>query len=106
MWKLPAAAGLVLAGALTGVAAVALHQLWWGLLLVFAATLAAVVALPAGWWSRLAFVLGLDAVVGWLTVPTDEGDYLISGDWQGYGLLAFGLVLLVAALATLPRNLG
>ena len=38
-----------------------------------------------GWWSRLAFVVGWVAMVGWLTVPRrPEGDYLISQDWQGY----------------------
>ena len=103
MRRLPAAVGLLAAGAVTGVAAVGLHELWWGFVLTVAAVLAAVVALPPGWWSRLAFVVGFDAVVGWLTVPRDEGDYLLSQDWQGYGLLVLGIVLLVGALATLPR---
>ena len=106
MSRLPAAAALLAAGAVTGVAAVGLHELWWGFVLTVAAVLAAVVALPAGWWARLAFVLGFGVVVGWLTVPRAEGDYLVSQDWQGYGLLGFALVLLVGALATLPRNLG
>ncbi len=104
MRHLPAAVGLLAAGAVTGVAAVGLHELWWGFVLVVAAGLAAVVALPPGWWSRLAFVAGFAALVGWLAVPRSEGDYLISTDWQGYGLLAFGFVLLVGALATLPRR--
>lgn len=103
MRRLPTAVGLLAAGAVTGVAAVGLHALWWGFPLTVAAVLAAAVALPSGWWSRLAFVVGFDAVVGWMTVPRSEGDYLISQDWQGYGLLALGLVLLVGALATLPR---
>src|SRR5687768_12215906 len=103
MRRLPAAVGLLVAGAVTGVATVALHELWWGFVLGVAAVLAAVVALPAGWWSRVAFVAGFGAVVAWLTVPRSEGDYLVSEDWQGYGLLAFGLALLVGALATLPR---
>ncbi|GAB2445716.1 hypothetical protein GCM10027062_28220 [Nocardioides hungaricus] len=101
--RLLAAAGLLLAGAVTGVATVALHQLWWGLALATVAVVAAVVALPAGWWSRLAFVVGLDLVVGWLTMPRAEGDYLISRDVQGYAVLILGLVLLVGALGTLPR---
>ena len=99
-----AALGLLVAGAVTGVATVALHELWWGLALAVAAVLATVVALPPGWWSRLAFVVGLDAMVGWLTVTRTEGDYLISQDVQGYAVLVLGLVLLVGALATLPRR--
>lgn len=77
-----------------------------GLALALLAVLATVVALPAGWWSRLAFVVGFDAMVGWLTLPKSEGDYLISQDLQGYAVLAVGVALLVGALATLPRNLG
>lgn len=98
-----AAAGLLLAGAATGVATVALHDLWWGLLLSLAATAAAVVALRPGWWSRLAFVAGWDGMVGWLTLPRAEGDYVISQDVQGYTVLGAALVLLVVGIATLPR---
>lgn len=102
--RLLVAVGLLLAGALTGVATVALHELWWGLALGVAAVLVAVIALPPGWWSRLAFVVGFDAMVGWLTAPRTEGDYVVSQDVQGYAVLAFGLVLLVGALATMPRR--
>lgn len=103
--RIAAALGLLVAGAVTGATTVAVHELWWGLLLSQAAVLTTVVALPAGWWSRLAFVAGYDVMVGWLAVPRSEGDYLVSQDLQGYAVLAIGLVLLVAALATLPRHL-
>ena len=98
-----AAVALLLGGAVTAVAAVALHDLVWGFVLAAAATSVTVAALPPGWWSRLAFVVGWVAMVGWLTVPRPEGDYLISQDWQGYGVLAVGMVLLVVGVATLPR---
>ena len=101
--RLLAAAGLLLAGAATAVATVALHELWWGFALGVLATVVAVVALPAGWWSRLAFVLGWVLTVGWLSLPRAEGDYLISQDAQGYAVLGVGLVLLVIAIGTLPR---
>jgi hypothetical protein len=101
--RLLACLGLVMAGAATGVATVALHEIGWGLALAIAATGAAAVALPPGWSTRLAFVVGWDAMLGWLTVPRAEGDYLISQDWQGYVVLALGLVLLLAGVATLPR---
>lgn len=104
--RVAAALGLLVAGAVTGVATVAVHELWWGLLLSQAAVLTTVVALPAGWWSRLAFVAGYDVLVGWLAVPRSEGDYVLSQDLQGYAVLAVGVALLVGALATLPRNLG
>lgn len=98
-----AALGLLLAGAVTGVATVAVHELWWGLLLGSAATAAAVRALRPGWWSRLAFVVGWVGSVGWLTVPRAEGDYVVSQDAAGYAVLGLGLVLLVVGVATLPR---
>jgi hypothetical protein len=104
--KLLVAVGLLLAGAVTGLTAVAVHELVWGFVLALVATAVAVFALPAGWWTRLAFVVGWVVMVGWLTVPRPEGDYLVSQDWQGYGVLAFGMVLLVAGLATLPRPGG
>ena len=98
------ALGLCLAGAATAVATVALHDLWWGLLLALTATAAALAALPPGWGSRLAFVIGWDGMVGWLTFPRSEGDYLISQDLQGYAVLGAGLVLLIVGIATLPRR--
>lgn len=98
-----AAVGLLLAGAATGVAVVALHPIGWGLALGLVATAVAVAALPAGWWSRLAFVLGWDGIVGWLTFPRPEGDYVISQDGPGYTVLGAALVLVVVGIATLPR---
>jgi hypothetical protein len=97
------AVGLLLAGAVTGVTTVAVHELVWGFVLATAATSVTVLALPPGLWTRLAFVAGWVLMVGWLTVPRPEGDYLISQDWQGYAVLALGMVLLVVGLATLPR---
>jgi hypothetical protein len=97
------ALGLVLAGAGTAVATVGLHQIWWGFVLAFAATFATAFALPPGWWGRLAFVVGWAAMVGWLTIPRDEGDYLVSSDLAGYAMLGLGLLLVMFGVATLPR---
>jgi hypothetical protein len=101
--KLLVALGLLLVGAATAIATVALHQIWWGFVLAFAATFVTAFALPAGWWTRLAFVVGWAAMVGWLTLPRDEGDYLVSSDLAGYSLLGLGLVLVMFGVATLPR---
>lgn len=101
--RLLAALGLLVAGALTGIATIALHQLTWGLVLAFAATCVTAYALQPGWWSRLAYVVGWVAMVGWLTVPRPEGDYLVSSDLPGYAVLGLGVVLLVFGVATLPR---
>ena len=98
-----AAVGLLLAGAATGVATVAVHETWWGLAFGSLATVVGVAALPAGWWSRLAFVTGWVLTVGWLALPRAEGDYVISQDAQGYAVLALALVLLVVGIATLLR---
>lgn len=98
-----AAAGLLVAGAVTGLASVAVHGLWWGLVLAVAATLLVLLWLPAGWWSRLAFALGWVGLVGWLVNPRPEGDYAISGDLAGLTLLGLGVVVVVVGLGTLPR---
>ena len=101
--KFLVALGLLLAGAATAIATVGLHQIWWGFVLAFAATFVTAFALPPGWWTRLAFVVGWAAMVGWLTLPRDEGDYLVSSDLAGYSMLGLGLLLLVFGVATLPH---
>lgn len=95
--------GLLLVGAATAIATVGLHQLWWGFVLAFAATFVTAYALPPGWWTRLAFVVGWAVMVGWLAMPRDDGDYLVSSDPAGYGMLGLGLLLVVFGVATLPR---
>lgn len=98
------ALALLLLGAVTGIAAVAVHHLApWALALALAATAVTTYALPPGWSTRLAYVLGWVLMVGWLTLPRPEGDYLVGSDWQGYTLIGAGLVLLVVGVATLPR---
>ena len=94
---------LLLGGAVTGVAAVAVHQRWWSLALVVAAVAATVLALPQGWWTRPPFAVGFVAVLGLAMTPRAEGDYLIPGNAHGYVLLALGLVTFLIAVTTLPR---
>lgn len=94
---------LLVAGAATALAMVALHTIGWGFLLGGVATLAALVAVGPGWWTRLAFGLGWVGFVAWVTPSRAEGDYAISSDLAGYGLLGFTLVVLVYSVATLPR---
>lgn len=97
------ALGLVVVGAVTGIATVALHDLVWGIGLGLAATTATAVALPPGWSTRLPFAVGWVVLVVWLTLPRSEGDYLISQDWQGYTVLGVAVVLMIVAIGTLPR---
>jgi hypothetical protein len=94
---------LLVAGAATALATVALHTLGWGFLLGAVATLAALVAVGPGWWTRLAFGLGWVGFVAWVTPTRAEGDFAISADRAGYGLLAFALVVLIYSVVTLPR---
>lgn len=101
---LPAAVGLLLAGAVTALATVAVHQRWWGLLLGAVATGLALVALAPGWSTRLPFGLGWATLVGWVSPPRPEGDYVISSNPQGYALLVVALLVLVLSVATLPRR--
>lgn len=101
--KVVAAAALLVAGAATALATVAVHQMWWGLLLGAAATVAALLALPRGWWSRTPFGLGWALFVAWVAAPRSEGDFAISSDASGYTLLLLALVVLVWSVVTLPR---
>jgi hypothetical protein len=94
---------LLLVGAVTGLAAVLVHQRWWSLALVVAAVGATVAALPPGWRTRLPFALGFAAVLALAMTPRGEGDYLVAADAHGYVLLALGLAVVLTAIVTLPR---
>lgn len=99
------ALGLLVAGALTGVAAVALHTRGWGFALTALATLLGLAALPPGWSTRVAFALGWEVVVlraGLATGP--GGDVVVSADLAGYALLLLALVVALAAVLTLAAR--
>ncbi len=103
-WTVPTAVGLLVAGAATAVATVAVHQRWLFLLLAALATALVVLALPPGWATRLAFGLGWTLLVAWVVTPRAEGDYVVSSDPQGYTLLGLALLVLVFSVGTLPRR--
>ena len=94
---------LLVCGAATALATVALHSYGWGFLLGTVATLAAMVAVGAGWSRRLAFGAGWVAFIAWVTPARAEGDFAVSSDPAGYGLLALSLAVLVYSVVTLPR---
>ncbi len=98
-----AAAGLLVVGAGTALASVAVHQISWGLPLAVAATVVTLVALPPGWWARLPFALAWAGFVGWVVGPRTDGGYAISSDARGYALVGLALLVLVVGIATLPR---
>jgi hypothetical protein len=93
----------LLAGIALGVLTVAVYQWWWGLLLGAAATLAVALATPAGWGTRLPFALGFGGVAALMAVPRGEGDYLLTSSAAGYAVLGLALVVLMLAIATLPK---
>ena len=101
--RLLVAALLLVGGAVTALATVALHTYWWGFLLGGAATLVTMTAVGAGWSTRLAFGAGWVGFIAWVAPRRAEGDFAIGSDPAGYGLLALALVVLVYSLATLPR---
>jgi len=52
---------------------------------------------------RFAFVAGWFAVLMLAVLGRPEGDYAVGGSVRGYSLLVFGLLLLVAPVATIRR---
>jgi len=93
---------LLVAGLVTGLAALVVHLRPWGLPLALVASVAGLLALPPGWWSRppaaagwsLAVVLGLSG--------RPEGDYVLEATVAGYAVLGAALLLVVLAVGTLP----
>ncbi len=102
------AAALVLlaVGACTAIAAVAVHELWWGLPVTAAAAVAGLLAVGRGWSTRLPLALGFVGGVAWFVQTRPEGDYAIASSGRGYLLLLLALLVLVLALVTLPRPHG
>jgi len=93
---------LLVAGALTGVASIALHTRGWGFALLVVATLTSLTALPPGWSTRVAFALGWEVPVlraGLAAGP--GGDVVVAGDLAGYALLVVALVVALVAMLTL-----
>lgn len=101
-----AAVLLALVGAVSGLAALLLHGHWWGLALAWAAGAAAVWALPSRWWGRPAFVLGWVVVLAGGLFPRAEGDFLVAATWQGYLMLASGLVFVPFAVHGISQSTG
>jgi hypothetical protein len=101
--RLAGALGLLLLGALTAVAAVVAHELWWGLPLTAAALVAVMVGVGPGWLTRLPVAVGFVLTVGLAVPARPEGDYVVASGPRGLLLLGLALLVLVAAIATLPR---
>ncbi|MFN8194379.1 MAG: hypothetical protein U0R80_08865 [Nocardioidaceae bacterium] len=91
--------GVLLLGLVTGLAAVLVHDRWWGLLVAVAGTLAGLRLVQRG-LLRFCYVAGWVLVVVLASVP--RPDYLVSADLEGYLLLALAPVLVVVALVTSP----
>ncbi|MGZ5399692.1 MAG: hypothetical protein ACXWDL_04820 [Nocardioides sp.] len=94
---------LALFGALIAVAAVVVHELWWGLPWATATLVAVLVWVGRGWLTRLPLALGFVVVIGLAGRPRPEGDYLVSASSHGYLLLLLALATLLVAVVTLPR---
>lgn len=94
------AVALVLAGAVTGVAAVMVHDRSWGLPLAALAAPAGLLALPARWGTRPPFAVGWSAVVLLAAQPRPEGDRLVDADGPGWLLVALCVVLPLLAVTT------
>lgn len=97
------ALAMLVVGAVSAVAAVAVHGRWWGLVLAGAATLATLVAVGPGWTTRLPFALGFGLAVLRLAITRPEGDFVVAAEVHGYLLLLLTLLVVALGVATLPR---
>ncbi len=93
---------MLVGGALLGTCAAVLTSWPLGLVLGVAAGAAALWALPRGVATRLALATGWAVAVLRLALRRPEGDYVVPADVGGYVLLATSLVLVLAAIVTLP----
>jgi hypothetical protein len=101
--RLARALVLLVVGFATAVAAVAVHELWWGLPVIALLAVTAMVALGRGWSTRLPAAVGFAAGVALAVPERPEGDYAVATSARGYGLLLVAFLVMLVALATLPR---
>lgn len=97
---------LAVAGFLTSLATVAVHQSWWGLLLGLVATGLALQALDRGWATRLPFGLGWAALVALVAPTRPEGDFVLSASTSGYAVVLAAVAVVGWSVGTLPRPRG
>ena len=95
----------LLVGVVSGVAGTLLHQHWWGLVLALGTGLVVLAWLPCG-VVRVGFALGWCVAVLRGALERPAGGSLIAADAPGWSFMAGSLVLLGAALATLPARRG
>ena len=97
--------GALLLGALTALAAIAVHRsgLPW-LTLAVVASIGAALVLRGTPWPRLAssYCLGWLVVFGIAIVGRPEGDYALASDLAGYTLTVVAFVLVLLGVASLP----
>lgn len=93
----------LLVGLVSGAAGTLLHQHWWGLALALVTGLVVLAWLPPG-VTRVGFALGwcLPVLRGVLEPPA--GGYLVGADAPGWSYIAGSLVLLAAAVVTVPSR--
>ena len=97
---------IVVGGAGTGIAAVAVHDTAWGWPLAVLAVVAVVAALgqPWPWWARPLFCLPWGATVFALSMPRPDGDVVVSGDARGYGLLLVAVLVALVGVLSAARG--
>lgn len=99
-----AAVLLLVLGAATGLAGIAVHDRSWAWFLLAAATpLATAYAVRPG-SGRVAYAVGWFLLLMVAMGGRPEGDYAVASSVRGYALLALGLVLLCFAVATVRRR--
>jgi len=101
--RLVTALVLFVTALVTAVAAVAVHELWWGLPVTALLAAAALMAIGRGWSTRLPVAVGFAGGVAWAVPARPEGDYAIATSVRGYALLVVAFSVVLVALATLPR---
>lgn len=95
------AGALLLAGAVTGFAAVVASGRTWGLLLAVVATVLSLAALPPRAWTRSPYALGWVLPVGLAILGRPEGDYAIGDNARGYGFFALTMAVVVTGVVAL-----
>lgn len=97
--------GLVLAGAMSGLASVVVGGHWWGVGLAAVTAAAVFVALPRTRLAWCSFAAGWAAMLLLVMEGRPEGDFAVASNGKGYGILVLGFLVALAGVVALVGGL-
>lgn len=103
--RIAGSVGLLVVGAVSGLASVVAGGRWWGVGLAALAAAAVLAALPRTRWAWCSFAAGWAAMLLLVLDGRPEGDFAVASNGKGYGILLLGFLVALAGVVALAGGL-